>query len=223
MTDAVGDDGDFSRITEAQASQKWLELAGIADGFQQRTDTRNGFPVAQGSSLAGDDAQSQPYQLSHAVRQCLFAASDHLHAVKSLVVDLKILHVAGPASLSRGILENTATAYWVLHPGQRDERVSRSLRWMAQNFKDGEKATGDLGLPNQKTLESKLQKLDAVAQRRGLDEREIRRGYTSTEVVKYAEGARRCRCAAAVATVLRIRAWAPVGLPGRIRGRGVTK
>jgi hypothetical protein len=120
---------------------------------------------------------------------CLTAAVDHLHAVKVLVVDAGVLHVAAPSSLSRGALENLAAAYWMLAPEDRTERVARTLRWYAKNFKDGDTATAHLGLPGQTTLETKLAKLYAVGAHRGISEKTIKHGYTSTAAVTYAEEA----------------------------------
>jgi hypothetical protein len=137
--------------------------------------------------LYGDDNAASPYQVSHVLRMCLTAAVDHLHAVKVLVVDGGILHVAAPSSLSRGALENLATAYWILGPNQRDERIERALRWQAKNFKDSDTATAGRNIPNHKTLESKLQKLCAVGASRGIAEKTIKSGYSSTEAVQYAE------------------------------------
>ena len=75
----------------------------------------------------------------------------------------------------------------MLGPDSRDERVARGLRWYAKNLKDGDKAASPLNLPGATSLEDKLRKVDAVAARRGLDARSIRRGYTSTDAVTYAE------------------------------------
>ena len=118
---------------------------------------------------------------------CLTAAVDHLHAVKVLVVDQRVIHLAAPASLARGALENLAAAYWVLGPESRDERIARALRWHAKNFKDQETAVAHLDLPHHKPLETKLKKLDSVAARRGLEAQPLHRGYTSTEAVTFAE------------------------------------
>lgn len=176
-----------SHVDDASVQKKWQELAPLIDRMMQRTDTPGEFPVRAGSSLAGDDRAADPYHVSHMLGMCLTAGVDHLHAVKALVVDLGVLHVAAPSSLARGALENFAAAYWILGPERRRERVERALRWYAKNIKDGNRAASPLDLPGQRTLEEKLQKLDAVVERCGLDPRSVRRGYTSTEVVKYAE------------------------------------
>lgn len=181
MTDGIHE------FVESQAVRKWQELAPLLDRLMERVGTDGEFPVAPGSSLSGDDAASNPYHVSHVVRLCLMAGSDHLHAAKVLIVDNRVLHIAAPASLARGALETLAAAYWVLQPGQRDERICRALRWHAKNMKDAETAVGYLELAGHPPLEDKLQKLDVVAARRSIDTKIVRAGYTSTETVKCAE------------------------------------
>jgi hypothetical protein len=174
-------------FVEEDARKKWRELAPLLDRMMQRVGIPGEFPIAAGSSLSGDDAASDPYQVSHVIRMCVTAGTDHLHAIKVLIVDSQVVHVAAPASLARGALETLATAYWVLQPSQRNERISRALRWHAKNMKDAETAVGNLALPGHKALEDKLVKLDAVAVRRSLDAKAVRGGYTSTETIKCAE------------------------------------
>jgi hypothetical protein len=84
-------------------------------------------------------------------------------------------------------LENFATAYWMLGPNGRDDRVSRALRWHAQNTRDSDRALGSKKLPGLKPLATRLAKLEAVATKRGLNTKEILRGYTSTAAVEYAD------------------------------------
>lgn len=172
-------------LDEADISRKWLEMAPLIERMMERVGTEGEFPVGDGSSLHGDDSAASPYQVSHVLRLCLTAAVDHLHAVKVLVVDTGVLHVAAPSSLSQGALENLATAYWIVGPSKRDERIERALRWHAQNVKDSDKASAGLNLPNHKTRESKLQKLYTVGATRGIGEKTIRDGYRSTAAVEY--------------------------------------
>ena len=173
--------------SETDVTAKWRKLAPLVDRMMERVGTEGEFPVASGSSLAGDDRASAPYQVSHVVRMCLIAGVDHLHAAKVLVVDQGMLHAAAPSSLARGALENFATAYWILGPNQRGGRISRALRWYAKNFKDSNTATEPLGPPTHKPLEPKMQKLYAVGAQHGLTEKDIKSGYSSTEAVLYAE------------------------------------
>jgi hypothetical protein len=176
-----------SVVTEAQAKAKWREMAPLIDGLTRRTADRGDFLVSPGSSLAGDDRASDPYQTSHLIRLCLTAAADHLHAVKVLVVEQEMLHIAAPASLARGAIENAATAVWVLGPSQRDERVMRTLRWHSRNFRDQESAVGALGLPGHKPLRAKLDRIGEIARARGVDGEQAQQGYKISSTVAYAQ------------------------------------
>jgi hypothetical protein len=174
-------------VNDEDVSRKWLEMGPLIDRMMQRVDASDEFPVAARSSLAGDDAAANPYHTSHALKMCLLAGVDHLHAMKVLILDQQVLHIAAPSSLARGALENFATAYWILGPRSRNERVSRTLRWQATNFKDGDRATASHNLNGPVSVETKLAKLYVVGARRGVSQREIARGYSSTEAVKFAE------------------------------------
>jgi hypothetical protein len=78
-------------------------------------------------AMAGDDACLGSYQMTSAFRTCLNAAADHLHTVTSLVVEHRQLNLAATGSLARGAIENGATAFWLLHPKSRDERIMHTL------------------------------------------------------------------------------------------------
>lgn len=178
---------DAPHLTEEQVSVKWAEIAPLIDKLNDRTDDKNDFPVLLHSSLARDDHWADPYQVSHAVKACIVAGVDHLHAVKVLIVDAQKLHVAAPASLVRGALENLATAYWILHPSSRVERVTRCLRWHAQNVNDSDLAYSQLDLPDYKSRDERMAKVLAVAsQRPEIDLKVVKGGYRSTAAVKYA-------------------------------------
>lgn len=159
----------------------------LIDRMVQRCSTPEEFPVARGSSLAADDIASGPYPTSHVLRMCLTAGMEHLHAAKVLVVDQQVPHTAASWSLARGALENLATAYWILRPDRRDDRIERTLRWHAQNVADSDDATRHRDPPNVASAETRLSELDAVARRRMLDPDGVRRGCSSMEAVEYAE------------------------------------
>ena len=168
----------------------------IANGTNrvtERVGDPNEFSVSPGSSLFGDDEHSDPYQLSHAVQMCLVARIDHLHTAKSHLLDFHVLPAASLFSLVRGALENFGAAYWMLGPKGRDERITRSLRWHAKNFKDQKTAMEPFGKAEATTLDVKLAKLYAVADRRGIATAAVRGGYTSTEALEYS-GEMSSRC-----------------------------
>lgn len=195
--------GCNSRVTSSeefspeQIEAKWREIAPHIDVMAVRIGTVGEFAVAPDSSLAEDDAASDPYQVSQVVIASMTAAVDHLHALKVLVRDARVLHGLASYSLARGALENLSLAFWVLHPESRDLRIERALRWWAQNFKDAEKALAPRGI-HDSDAEPKLAKLEAVAQTRPAisvhHKTGIRAGHSSTEAVKYAdEHAQRAR------------------------------
>jgi hypothetical protein len=81
-----------------------------------------------GSALAGDTAKSSKHQVSHAAWNGITHAVDQLHALKTLIVDARVVHTYVPFSLLRSAIENAATAVWLLSPRKRDERVQRCLK-----------------------------------------------------------------------------------------------
>jgi len=182
-------------LTDEWAEQQWATMLPQIETMMHRIQNRADFVVQPGSQLAADDAASQPYTVSYCAKACLNAGVGHLHAMKTLVFDEpRIRHAEADYSLIRGALENFATAFWVLHPQQRTIRVERALRWMAQNFRDEDKAVGPLELPDDMEMPADvetrgLQELHdvvaAIAQKAGCAN--VLGGYTSTQAVKYAE------------------------------------
>lgn len=180
-------DETAAELPEEQVVAKWQEIAPSIDRMAVRIQDPNDFPIRPGSSLSGDDKKSSPYCVSHAARMCLVGGVDHLHAAKSLVVDLQVLHADAVYSLLRGSLENLAAAFWILHPSLRNDRIERTLRWHARNFNEQRIALEPLGLADKTTCEAKLAKLDAVAGPRGISTANVRAGYRSSRAVKYVE------------------------------------
>lgn len=175
---------------EIQAEAKWREVGECIEGWQTAVSSeRDSLPISKKSSLWGDDLASHPYRVSTAVRMCINAAIDHLHATKVLFVDGRVVHQAALSTLARAALETGATGYWLLRPGRRDDRIQRTLQWYAQNSHDQIKATGHRGIAS-KSLDQLLSQVEAVAIYRGMDaaaRSTIRRGYRSTTAVRYAE------------------------------------
>lgn len=165
----------------------WATFATDVDRMMDRVNDRMDFAVSPGSSLAGDDRASDPYQVSHAVQMCIVAGVDHLHAMKSLLIDLNVLHSAAPFTLVRGALEIFASAFWILHPAGRSTRVERVLRWNAKNFHDQHPALESLSLSDVAQRDAKYARLAQIASGRGIPEKNIKAGYQSTEAVQYAD------------------------------------
>ena len=129
-------------------------------------------PVQPGSELDEDDAALAPFQLSHGAHQSLFVAVDHLHALRTLVVDAKWLHSNAPFTLVRGGLENGATALWMLGPDDPVERRLRRLRNVLADAKDAKDVYELIGEDASWTDERRADVL-AIATRRGLTEQQL--------------------------------------------------
>jgi HAMP domain-containing protein len=105
-----------------------------ADGDRDETSPDTMTPEP-GSSLAGDDRDTEPFQVSHAATTAIGVATDHLHCLLQSVVsgsgttDVKITTRPWALySLLRGAVENAATAIWLLAPTSRAERLTRRVR-----------------------------------------------------------------------------------------------
>jgi hypothetical protein len=185
----VTDAPDPAALTEDMVMDKWAKIAPLIEIMTARIQNPEDpdWAVKPGSELADDDDASNPYQVSHCARACLNAGVNHLHALKSLIFGAPILHGAADYSLIRGALENFAAAFWVLHPLDRSDRIEHALRWMVKNFKDQDKATAELNLPNYVPLDANLDKVVAVGEQAACEHQDILRGYYSTTVLKYAE------------------------------------
>lgn len=176
-------------IYEPFVSRKWRQAAAYIEELNDRlTDDVVSFDPGPSSSLALDDAASGPFIVSAVLKSCLDAGTDHLHALKVLVLDAGVLHLAAPFSLARGALENYAAATWVLTGATRAERVARALRWHVKNLDDSRNATRDIDVQGEESLARRRALLDDVANRNDLGGG-FRSGYSSTQAVKAAEAA----------------------------------
>lgn len=155
-----------------------LGLVDQIDAWHQRFEGKPPNPMA-GSSLAGDDAASDPFHVSHAVWLALSHAVDNLHAFRVLAVERSGSHytvVTRPYGLwpnLRAAIENSASALYVLGPAKRDERVARRLRILLQDAREADKAA-KLTTATDKSdfVSARVMRLESVAQvadRRSLD------------------------------------------------------
>lgn len=92
------------KLSTAEVESAWGKIKILADDLVERSGRENGFSIEPGSPLAGDDKHSSPYQVSHAIKMSITAAVDHLHALSVLVCNSGFLHLAAPATLTRGAL-----------------------------------------------------------------------------------------------------------------------
>lgn len=173
-------------LTDEMVHAKWAEIAEAVEVVTARVQTPDEFAVEPNSELAVDDAASSPYQISHAARWCLNAGVDHLHALKSLVVDARRIHGYSSYGLVRGALENFGAGFWILHPDDAPIQIEHGLRWWMKNFRDQDTATRDRDLSNYKPLEPKLARLTEIGNEAGCDSVALGGRYVSTSVLEYA-------------------------------------
>jgi hypothetical protein len=136
-------DGDFMFAT----IEDWLAMVGRASP-----------EVEAGSPLTGDARWSPDLQVAHAAWSAVTQAIDHLHAVKTLVADARVVHTYAPFTLLRSATENAATAVWLLEPRPRTERVRRRLKLAHHEARESGKA-------------QKLMAAEALAGKRTAEER----------------------------------------------------
>jgi hypothetical protein len=171
-----------NQVSEEQAAERWLKMHEAAKGLAERAGTDGEFETPPRTTMAGDDAYLGAYHLTTAFRMCLGAAIDHLYLLTSLIVDLERLNLSAPYSLARGILENAAAGFWLIHPRSRDERIERTLRWWAQNARDQHKANAGGA-----TKDEVVTRIKELAVARGLDPNRAALWPSSTDLVTYAD------------------------------------
>lgn len=178
------------------ARQLWPRVLSEIDHLAAQSAEVGSWTVTSGTSLAGDDRQTRPYQTSHAVQACLVAGIDNLNGLRYMMFGppdasdrRATIHQAAHYLLSRGAIENFATALWMVKPPSRPERVTRTLRWHAQNIRDMQSALDRLPVESSsRTRERKLEDVEQVLSRAvGHIPPKFRNGYTATEVVKYVD------------------------------------
>jgi len=117
-------------------AEELRDILNIAGGLLNQYEPRREqcWPVAPSSTLAGDDAQCDPYHLSHSVQHAINVAMDHVQCLYSSMIRQTTtdqtyvqLNTHGQATLLRCVLENSARAVWLLAPSQRLERIRRRL------------------------------------------------------------------------------------------------
>ncbi|MEU3420087.1 hypothetical protein AB0F39_16340 [Streptomyces murinus] len=164
-------------MTNEAAEEQYLrQTLRNLDGARQYEDQvqadSGGWSVSPGSSLAGDDAKTHPYQVSHNVWQALTVAVDHLHCFRrSLAEEVKegeialTLHTHSQYSLLRGAMENSARAVWMLGPASRLLRVERRLALQAKDHKDSDKMNALLKRVPNRTLTERMDQLVRLMQK----------------------------------------------------------
>lgn len=100
-------------------------LMTMIDGWFERT-SKKPAAIKPGSDLDADDQATDYLHVSHMVTTSLLHAVDHLHCLKTLIVEAKMLHTSAPFTLIRSAVENASVAVWLLAPEDPQERRLRT-------------------------------------------------------------------------------------------------
>ncbi|MEU8362677.1 hypothetical protein AB0C27_42340 [Nonomuraea sp. NPDC048882] len=147
-----------------------MEWLARIDRWQHLTGEQpDAWRVDPRSALAGDDAKTDPYQVSHAAWHALTVAVDHLGCLKSsLLGDVNgeraevRIHTHAQSSLIRGAIENAARAVWLVGPKDRLTRISRPLALQAKETRDSFRMRALVQQPAAQTQEQRLQRLTGL-------------------------------------------------------------
>jgi hypothetical protein len=172
----------------------WL---GRTDQWQALTDgPPEVWRIHPRSPLAGDDAKTHPFEVSHAAWHALTVAVDHLGCLKSSLLGglegdrvSALIHTHAQSSLIRGAIENAARAVWLVGPKDRLTRVSRRLALQAKETKSSYRMRGLVNQPSSQTKEARLQRLTGLLTAAGVSADQTKaalKAPTYSEIVREA-------------------------------------
>jgi hypothetical protein len=149
--------------------------------------------VESGSSFAGDDAKTHPFDLSQGVAQSIAAAVDHLHCLRMALTgtgdNALRLHTYAPFTLLRATVENAAIAVWVMSASRRNERILRHIRHQLTSFKKLKKTLALAGDTDATITNERENSLLDIADACGIDRAQATKEVTATEMMRSASGA----------------------------------
>jgi hypothetical protein len=138
---------------------------------------------APGSLLNVVDTMTEPLQVSHLLGYLLHTAIDHLHALKSQLVEAKSQHTFAPFTLIRGAIEASSTALWILQDDVPLNVVRRSLTLEHMNLADQRRATRTID-PKADYDEDRLEMLRGVLNRNGMKLHEVKDPIQITKLIQ---------------------------------------
>lgn len=171
-------------LREEYASGDREVLAQLLGADARLTSTEGKWEVEPGSSLGADDRRVEPFQVSQAAQRCLVSAIDQARALDALARQRQ-LQDAASAALVRGLIDNAATALWLLAPASRKRRLTNTLKSHMRNTQDHGAAVGMALAPRSVSVRRTL--ITAVAERNQLDEGAIGRGHRPSTPVLFAD------------------------------------
>lgn len=138
---------------------------------------------APGSLLDVVDTMVEPLQTSHLLGYLLHTAIDHLHALKSQLVEAKSQHTFAPFTLIRGAIEASSTALWILQDDLPLNVAKRSLTLEHMNLADQRRATRTVD-PKADYDEDRLEMLNGVLRRNGIERQKVKDPVQFTTIIQ---------------------------------------
>ena len=138
---------------------------------------------APGSFLDIVDTMTEPLQTSHLLGYLLHTAIDHLHALKTQLVEAKSQHTFAPFTLIRGAIEASSTALWILQDDVPMKVVKRSLILEHMNLADQRRATRTVD-PKADYDEDRLEMLRGALNRNGMKLQEVKDPVQFTKIIQ---------------------------------------
>lgn len=187
---SVPDIEDFA--AEQRQLQALKQLLTRADAWSLYTGSEPSISAPQrGSVLADDNAQTEPFQLSHRASRAITVAVDHLHGLRLMTLGpperetaTPYLRTHAPFTLLRAVMENAATAIWLLSPTDAPERAQRSFRLAAAEVRNSETARALTEMLGPRTREQRLERIRERARACGLDPPNALRRTDYVEIVR---------------------------------------
>lgn len=174
----------FSQPTEEERIKARHNLSNLFADIEQLHETFQSTPsVEERSVLWFDDRLTRPYQTSHVVSYLLLTAVDHLHCLRTVMVEAKSQHIFAPFTLIRSAIESASTAVWLLSPKDRAVRVTRSLQLERNNLTMFGKALTAIGIDPETSIAARLALLQEAVQRAGADSGAVMGSFPAVQTI----------------------------------------
>lgn len=135
--------------TQAEAARHYQDLGYFLEKVESwHSKISVPFKVHPESTLGLANQMSEPFQASHSLSYLRLTAVDHLHAVRTLLVEAKSQHIFAPYSLLRASIENAAVGLWLVKDSSARSIAIRSLKLEWANHCDRKNAYEAIGAPS---------------------------------------------------------------------------
>lgn len=188
--DAFADAQERRRVrdlAEAGSEHSWEDLHAQVTTLVEAVRRGAPWPVEPGSVMAADSRATVPHTAVDAIRVALTAALQHLFALTSSHVEGDPLPAHVRASLARRSVEEACTALWLITPGNRHDRIARTLRWHAWLNPEPQ---AEPGSPARIAYERRDRQIRGAAAREGCPPHEVLVPLDLAEVVGEADARR---------------------------------